>query len=191
MKHRISVGQYRAIDLSILTGVLIFSELLICLAVSRWFPAQLYVASPAAAVVTLVMMRWDAWAAVPALAGGIVYSLLYGGSAAQVAIYAVGNLAALLLVPVLRRVGKERVRGDAIYSLLLGLGVQLLMQGGRAVVALVLGFGTGAAIGFFTTDTLSILFTLVIVWIIRRVDGLFEDQMHYLLRIQDEEDEEK
>ena len=32
-----------------------------------------------------------------------------------------------------------------------------------------------------------ILFTLVIIWIVRRVEGLFEDQKHYLLRIAQEQ----
>ncbi len=31
-----------------------------------------------------------------------------------------------------------------------------------------------------------ILFTLVITWIVRRLDGVFEDQKHYLLRLQEE-----
>ena len=46
-------------------------------------------------------------------------------------------------------------------------------------------------IGFITTDALSGFFTAVILWIARRQDGLFEDQKHYLLRIQEAEKEER
>ena len=45
-------------------------------------------------------------------------------------------------------------------------------------------------LGFFTADVLSLLFTGVIVWIARRLDGIFEDQKHYLLRIHEAEEKE-
>jgi hypothetical protein len=66
------------------------------------------------------------------------------------------------------------------------LAVQLLLQAGRALVAAVLGTDIGAALGYITTDILSTLLTVVIIWIARKPDGLFEDQKHYLLRLQSE-----
>lgn len=53
-----------------------------------------------------------------------------------------------------------------------------------------LAFGAAArdCLGFFTTDSLSLLFTGVVVWIARRLDGVFENQKHYLLRIHQTED---
>ena len=71
--------------------------------------------------------------------------------------------------------------------MLFPLAVTLLMQGGRALVSLVLGGPAAGVLGFFTTDALSVLFTLVIIWIARRLDGVYEDQKHYLLRIQKED----
>ena len=62
---------------------------------------------------------------------------------------------------------------------------------GRAFVALICGLGTSAALGLITTDTLSFVFTLVILWIAKRVNGLFEDQKHYLLRMHREEEEKQ
>ena len=102
-----------------------------------------------------------------------------------------GNLLSLLAVPVLLKKGKENVRAGRLSSLLFPLAVCLLMQLGRAVVSLVLGGSLGGASGFFTTDALSIVFTLVIVWIARRLDGIYEDQKHYLLRVQEEQQQEK
>ena len=81
---------------------------------------------------------------------------------------------------------KERVRQDAFLALTFALITQLLMQLGRAGIAAILGFPADACIGFITTDILSALFTLFIIWIVRRIEGLFEDQKHYLLRIQSE-----
>ena len=46
-----------------------------------------------------------------------------------------------------------------------------------------LGARPGSVVGFFTTDSLSLLFTFVIIWIARKLDGVYEDQKHYLLRL--------
>jgi hypothetical protein len=69
--------------------------------------------------------------------------------------------------------------------------VQLLMQLGRAAMGCVFSYPTAALIGFITTDILSILFTVFIVWTARRIEGLFEDQKNYLLRIQREQKVER
>ena len=68
-------------------------------------------------------------------------------------------------------------------ALVFPLLVQVLMQAGRAAAALLLGVEPADVVGFFTTDSLSLLFTFVIIWIARKLDGVYEDQKHYLLRI--------
>ena len=57
------------------------------------------------------------------------------------------------------------------------------MQAGRAAVSLAFGTTPAAALGFITTDTVSYIFTVVILWITSRLDGMLEDQKHYLIRI--------
>lgn len=188
MNRQISLSQYRTIDLSILTGLMAVSQLAIHLAVNFWRADSTgYIVSPVAAVVALIMMRWSLWAAIPACLGGVVLTLLSGGSAQQMLIYSAGNLLALLTLVYLKLLGKERVRGNAVLSLIFAALVQLLMQLGRAAVAFLLGHPLQACWDFITTDAMSILFTLVIIWIVRRVEGLFEDQKHYLLRVQQEQ----
>ena len=81
-------------------------------------------------------------------------------------------------------------RKDLILSLVFAFAVQLLMQLGRAGLAKLLGHTWTEALGFITTDILSVLFTMVIIGIVRRIDGLFEDQKTYLLRIQKERNQE-
>jgi len=186
MKRQISIGQYRSIDLTILTALLAVSQFVISKAASVWFPDQLYVVSPAAAVTALVMMRWNGWAAIPALAGGVFFAVLSGGGWQHCLIYGIGNLASLLALVLLRLYGKERVRGDVLLSLLLAVSVQALMLLGRAGAAAVLGLPGDACLGFITTDILSGLFTMLIIWAVRRIDGLFEDQIHYLRRLESE-----
>lgn len=190
MKRQISLAEYRSVDLAILTGLMLLSQAVIQWAVSYWYADVTgYIVSPVAAVVALVMMRWNLWAVIPAAAGGIMLSLLSGGSLEQTLIYSVGNLISALALVYLKLVGKERVRANAVLSLLFALLVQLLMQLGRAAVAALMGHSWHACIDFITTDAMSILFTLVIIWIVRRVEGLFEDQIHYLLRVQQERSE--
>ena len=188
MNRQITVNQYRAIDLGLMTGLMCISQLVIHLAVTRWNAAETgYIVSPVGAVVALVMMRWGPWAAIPAAVGGLLLTLLNGGTAQQMLIYAGGNLLALGALLYLKLTGKERVRGNAVLALLFAVMVQLLMQLGRAGIALGMGHPTVACLDFITTDALSILFTMVIIWVVRRVEGLFEDQKHYLLRIQQEQ----
>jgi uncharacterized membrane protein len=105
-------------------------------------------------------------------------------------IYCVGNLLSLAALLLLRRVGKEKVRTGRL-SLLFPLLVLVLMQAGRALVALLLGAAPAGVIDFFTTDSLSFLFTFVIIWIARRLDGIYEDQKHYLLRLHAQQESEK
>ena len=59
------------------------------------------------------------------------------------------------------------------------------------LVALITGASLQGALAFITTDVLSILFTVLIVWITRRLDGVFEDQINYLLRLTREREREK
>ena len=174
--------EYRAIDLALLGVALAVFEFIIVRAANWWFPGQPFTVSLAAAITSIVYMRWGVWGAVHAVEAGLVFCFFSGATGAQFLIYCGGNLFSLLAVLLLKVFGKERVRTGHL-SLVFPLLVQLLMQGGRAAVALLLGAGLADAAGFFTTDSLSLLFTFVIVWIARKLDGVYEDQKHYLLRI--------
>lgn len=185
MNRQISLQQYRTIDLSLLAVLLVASQVMIRFALTFW-PEQLYIVSPVAAMVALVMMRWSGYGAIHAVVGGIAFTVLSGGSWEHAVIYGVGNLAAMLALVMFRIFGKERIRKDGFLSLMFALLVQLLMQLGRAGIAALLGHSGAACLGFITTDILSELFTLFVIWIARRIEGLFEDQKNYLLRIQSE-----
>lgn len=190
MKQQITLGQYRTIDLIILAVVLAISQALIHFAAVIWFPGQRFIISPVAVLTALVMMRWGIWGGLHALLGGLIYTMLAGGTTDHYIIYCVGNLASLLALLMFKFPGKEKIRKSNVWTQVFALCVQVLMLLGRAAVAAVLGFEFAAWLGFITTDSLSILFTLVVAWIIRRIDGLFEDQIHYLLRIQSEQSTE-
>lgn len=186
-----TVGQYRTIDLILFAAMLVVFESLAVLAARRWFPGEPYTVSVVPAVTAIVMMRWGPWAGIHAALGGAVFCLLSGARPAHYAIYIGGNLLSLAALAVIRGWTAEGIRESAGKSLLFALAVTALMQLGRAMVSLVFGAKLTAALGFFTTDTITMLFTLVLIWIVRRLDGLFEEQNHYLFRIHEQEKEER
>jgi len=191
MNRQLTFSQYRSVDLAILAVVLMVTQVLTVQAATIWFRDQLYIVSPVASVVTLALMRWGPWAAIHAVLGGIVFAVASGGQAQHIAIYSLGNLLSLAVLVYLRGKRKEKIRQSAFLSVMTAFMVQMLMLLGRAAVAAALGHPFGACLGFITTDFLSVLLTMVVVWIARKADGLFEDQKHYLLRVQRERENER
>ena len=186
MKRQRTWKEYRAIDLALLALALAVFEFIIVRAANWWFPGQPFTVSLAAAMTSIVYMRWGWWGAIHAVEAGFVFCLFSGGTGEQFAVYCLGNLVSVLSVFLLDAVGKEKVRTGNL-SLAFPILVLLLMQAGRAAAALVLGAGPADLVGFFTTDSLSLVFTFVIVWIARKLDGVYEDQKHYLLRLHAEQ----
>lgn len=189
MKRQLSFQEYRNIDLALFAVILCAAECLIVNASTYWFADQLYTVSVVGALTAIVLMRWGPWAAIHAVLGGLVFCFASHGSGRQYLVYCAGNLFALLMLIPLRLLGGERIRLDGFLSVCFGLVTLLLMQLGRALIALLLGTDFQTCLGFFTTDALSLLFTGVIIWIARRLDGIFENQKHYLLRIHKTEEE--
>lgn len=187
--HR-TLSQYRAIDLSLFALILIVFETVIVRASNHWFPKEPWTVSAVAAVIAIVMVRWGPWAVIHAVLGGIVYVMTSGGEPRQYLIYCLGNTAALAVLPLLRKLGWERLHRDFLINLLYSLLTVLATQVGRAVLAMILGTAPAAAAGFITTDVVTYIFTGTIVWIASRLDGVLEDQKHYLMRINDPKNRE-
>ncbi len=191
MKHQITFRQYRAMDLAAFTVLLCIGETLITLGATLWFPGEPWVLSLTPAITAIVMVRWGAFAAIPALAGAAVFCLASGAALSQYVCYCVGNLAALALTQFLYRQGWKRLHEQVILALVYGVMTALLMQAGRALMAIIQGANLGDGLRFFTTDSLSTLFSALLVWIMRRQDGMLEEQKHYLKRIAEEQEKEK
>ena len=139
-------------------------------------------------ITAIVLMRWGPYAAINAVLGGFVFVLASHGSLGQIVIYCIGNLFSMFLLIPRRLLGPERIRKDGVLSVCFGLSTLLMMQAGRAITALCMGNEFSTCLGFFMTDGLSLLFSGVVVWIARRLDGIFEDQKHYILRVNKAED---
>lgn len=191
MKQQITFRQYRAMDLTMFAALLCICEALITLGATRWFTGEPYTLSITPAVTAIVMVRWGGFAAIPAVLGAFVFCLVSGATLPQYIIYCVGNLAALVLTQVLCRDGWKRLHDNVLLSMLYGLLAAVLMQLGRFLLALVMGNSLSLCVGFITTDVLSNLFAMLIVWITRRLDGVLEEQRHYLKRVADEMEKER
>lgn len=185
------LSRYRAIDLTLFAVMLFVFEGIIITASTRWFAGQPYTVSAVPLIVALVLMRWGPWAGVHAVLGGLVFCVFSGADARQYVIYCGGNLFSLGALMVLKALGDENVRQDALKTWLFGIAVMALMFLGRAVLSFFFGAAVTAALGFFTTEAVTVLFTLVILWIVRRLDGVFENQNHYLLRLRQEQEKER
>lgn len=182
-----SFNQYRLIDLGIFAVILIIFESIASKAALS-FTSQPYSISIVSAITCIIFMRWGIWGCFHAVLGGFVYCFVTGGAADQYIIYMVGNLFSLAALLLLKRIGPDRVREKVFLSLLLSALVSLLMQLGRGIVAVVFGASPNMIAGFVFTDSVSTLFAMVITGIVRKLDGVFEDQKSYLIRLNREEE---
>lgn len=184
--NNISFKQYRAIDLCIWVVILLIFESVTAMAAARWFPGELYTLSQTTAVLCIVMMRWGGYAVIHAAAGGAAFCLVSGGSPEQFAVYCVGNCCALIALALFKAFGKEKVRSRVHFTIMFTAAAFCGVQLGRWLVSLVFGAPLDSLVMFFATDSLTLLYSVVVVLVSRRVDGLFEDQRSYLLRTESE-----
>lgn len=197
MQRQITFRQYRSMDIFLFSALLCFSEVLIVLGTNCWFQGADYTLSLSCAVAAIVMVRWGAWAVVPPAAGSLAFCLVSaltipgGIQWQQWVIYLLGSQAALVMLLFLKKWGWQKMKADVLAAIAYGLLTALVMQAGRMAVSMILGNSPGVSFGFITTDILSTLFAALLTWIASRLDGLLEEQKHYLLRIQKEQEEAK
>ena len=186
-----SLARYRAMDLFLFAVMAAVFESLIYTASVRWFPGSAYTVSVTPLITAIVLIRWGPWAGLHAALGGLVLCILSEAAPLQYAVYILGNLASLLSLPLLPLFGgKEEITNRSGKALLFGLLVLALMQSGRALISIIFGASPAAAAGFFTTESVTDLFTQVSLWIVRRLDVVLEDQLRYLRRVQEEQNSE-
>lgn len=167
--------------------ILTITESMILIAATRWFPDQIYLVSVASAITAIVMVRWGWYASIHAVLSGVIMCLIMGGSLQQYAIYCIGNLMGLMALPLIKKIGVNKICDNAILRILYGALVLVLMQTGRALISLAFGNGIGDVLSFYLTDALSLVFTAVILWVAGNQDGILEDQREYVVRIQQAE----
>lgn len=187
----ITFKQYRNIDLTILAVLVVIFETITTFATNKWFYAQPIAISITLAMICVGMMRWTGYAAINAIIGGFVFCTASGGSLEQYGIYCLGNLFALSALLLIKWWGKEKIRNSVPRLMLFVLIAYLGMGLGRWLVSLLFGGDLMALAVYLTTDIITLLFAEVIVVLLRKVDGMIEDQKSYLLRLEEERKEEE
>lgn len=193
----ISLQQYRATDTFIFALILGVSEALVFFA-GKWFPqGALFTFSLMVPIVLTVMMRWGWVGALYAAAGGLLWCLLSiagGVQPWQWLVYIIGNsFIALMLLPIYL-IGKEKISKRWWACALLAVGGWLCVYLGRATVwaisfavSPVSGVTAGSGfLAFAASDLLSLPVAVVVVLVLRKLDGMFEDQTAYLKQLGNE-----
>lgn len=187
--NNLTFKQYRNIDLCIFSVMLAVSEAITTLATNVWFGAQPIAMSTTLLFICMIMMRWSWLAFIPACLGGAVFCITSGASREQFIVYIVGNCFALLCLIWFKFFKKEEIRKSVFKLMLFVLSAYLSMQLGRWIVSLPLGGRPIDLLLFITTDIISLLFAVVVMLLMRKTDGMIEDQKAYLLRLQREREE--
>ena len=190
---QITFKQYKAIDISILSVLLLVFEALSIYASSHWFShsgiALVPLISLTPLVVMITMMRWSEFALITALVGGISYCAACGGKVEQYITYCIGNLFALFALLIIKKLGKEEVRKNTFNLVLISISTYLFITIGRWLVSLIFEPTFKTLPAFITTDIISLVVLIVGVIALRKSEGILEDQKAYLLRLDREKRE--
>lgn len=179
----ITFEQYRTIDLTIWAVLTMIFEAIATAAAARWFVSQPVALSITLTMVCIVMLRWGAGSAILAVLGAFVYCMVSGAGIQQYIIYLLGNLFSLTALIVIKAFGREKIRNNAGCLFLFAVTAYMGMAFGRCLVSFFFGGSIRAFIAYASTDIISLLFSVVILMILRKNDGMLEEQKTYLLRI--------
>lgn len=189
MNH-MTFKQYRIIDLSIFAVLLIISEAAATLLTTTWLVAQPVIISTTLLFVCIVMMRWSRLSAIHACIGGAVLCIASNATLEQFVVYIVGNLFALLAMLLFKAFSKDGIRKGPFKLVLFTSSAYVFMQVGRWIMSLFFGGSLLGIVDFLTKDSLSLLFAVIVMLLLRNTDGVLEDQKSYLFRLQREREEE-
>jgi hypothetical protein len=182
-----SFKQYRTLDLMIFLGMYALCEYLVIKAATVWFdePYSISIMLP---LLVIVMMRWDKYVLIHAVLYAILFVYYQGGSMKQYLIYIIGNLGFLATLIYVYKVGKDKIRNSFFNSAVFLVIGFVTMELSRGLASMIIsGSGPIVILQFLMTDMLSLVFGLLVIIVVRKADGLFQDQKQYLLQINSQE----
>ena len=133
------------------------------------------------AMFVLVLMRWGAYAGIVAFLSGVAYCMALKATLPMYVIVCGGNLFGLLAL-FLHKMGKQKIRDSVGWSILYVFASFACISVGRLLISLAFELQK-EVIQYILYDVLSAVFAVVVVLVCRKQNGLFEDQKHYLLRV--------
>ena len=192
----VSYNQYKLVDILLFMVIMTALEAVNVFAIKRWFPGMLFAVSLMFTVSLMVLVRWNFLAAIFTVSHGVVYcaflSVFQTVGYEEYIIYAVGNSFLLFNWFIFKIIPKEKLFSKWYLTLIYPLVAFVLVLLGRTLVATCFGVGFVEALGsYFFTESLNIVFAIIALLILRRFDGMLEDQKTYLKRVAREKEEAK
>ena len=177
--------QYRTTDLTIFAFLSVVFEAIVTLGATKWFPGQMYSITIVYAMFVLVLMRWGGYAAITALLCGATYCIVMKAPFPMFVVVCGGNLFGLLALLLHKFVGKQKIRDSAGWTVLYVAVCYGCISIGRLLFSLCFEL-FDEVVKYILYDMLSVVFALVVMLLCRKQNGLFEDQKHYLFRMEAE-----
>lgn len=181
-------------DLCIFAGILLIAELTVHFA-AIWLPDEaIFTFSFMLIIVLVCMVRWGWPSVFYALGSAVMYCALNKGALTSYLVYGIGNCFVMLMLLPLKFIGTQKIVSRWWSSLLFVLGGWLCVYFGRATVWTICYAvqpvpGVAASSGFINfaaSDLLSLAMSVVIALVLRRFDGMFENQKDFLDRVDKE-----
>ena len=170
-------------DLMIFIAMYGLCEYLVIKAATVWFdePYSISIMLP---LLLIVMMRWDKYSIINAIAYAILFVFYQSGNLNQYLIYLIGNLGVMLELILLKKMGKDNIRSSFFNSMIYLLCGFVLMEVFRGIASIIIaGSDIGVILQFLMSDMLSLVFGVLVIIVVRRIDGLFVDQKQYLIEL--------
>ena len=191
----ISIRQYKYTDLFFFALVLGLSELLVFCSYKLWFKNTVdkFYINFMLAIALTVIMRWGWVGIFYAVVDGVVQCAIQGGSWQAYISYIIGTACISLVLVFVKLLGKEKIRSKWYFSLAYVLCGWVVINFGITCACAIFGESFAGALatsfGFGVYGALPLAASVTVVLILRKLEGMFEDQKHFLIR-QDRERKE-
>ena len=187
----ISFKQYKLTDIFIFGLILIAFDLIVHFAPTAFAEAggnfTLFTFTLTVPLTLMVMVRWGWPSVFFGVIDGALFCILNGLQWQSYLVFILGNSFIMLLLILVKFVGAKKIAGKWYFSALFVIFGWVLVVLGRATVAAIVGLGfVQTFLGGIFGDLLSLFGGVVLIMIMRRLDGMFEDQKSYLKRVDEE-----
>lgn len=178
-----SFKQYRLIDLFLFLLMYAICEYLVIKAATVWFDEP-YTISIMLPLLMIVMMRWDKYTIIHAVIYALLFVYYQNGNMAQYLIYLVGNLGFMLTIFYVNKIGKNKIKSSFLASTIYLLISYVMMELFRSIASIIfMKSDIRIILQFLMSDMLSLVFAMLVIIVVKKQDGLFEDQKQYLYRL--------
>lgn len=192
----ISIGQYRTTDLIIFAVILVIFDLLEYYASILFGNAAIFAFCLTIPITLVIMIRWGWYSVFYAVGDGVLLAALYNPSMWQSYLcYGIGNGAIMLLLIVVKLAGKKKIASKYYWTMLFVVGGWVLQNFALTVMNAICGYpfvsSLSSNFGFGITGLLSLAMGIAISLVLRKLDGMYEDQVAYLKRLKGEREEKQ